>query len=155
MLSVATVEWIFDAGRRTVRNVVSTEPDWTRMGQAAKRRRGELGVTQEQLVRPGLAIQTIRQIEKGKPDGVAFRPNTLATMSAALRWPADALERIAQGEAPPTPVPVELTDRVDALEANVRAIQADLADSRSMLRQLLRLAGAPDEEAPSSRPTRL
>lgn len=132
-------------------DVVKTNPDWERMGQAAKRRRGELALTQEDLVRRGLAIQTIRQIEKGKPDGVAFRPNTLATMSAALRWPADALERIAYGEQAPTPVPIEVTDRLDALEADVSSLREDLGEFRSMLRQLLRLAGAPAEEVPSSR----
>lgn len=134
---------------------MGTDPDWERMGQAAKRRRGELGLTQEQLVRQGLAIQTIRQIEKGKPDGVAFRPNTLATMSAALRWPADALERIASGGEPPAPVPLEVTDRLDALEADVRSLRDGQAEFESMLRQLLRLAGAPVEEARGSRPSRL
>lgn len=116
-------------------------PDWKRMGQAAKQRRGELHLRQDELVQPGLSIQTVRLIEKGEPDSKGFRPNTLATMSSALQWPRDALERIANGEPAPESRGVDLEQRMDAVEADLKELRSDVEEFRELLRQLIRLGG--------------
>lgn len=120
---------------------MTKQPDWKRMGQAAKERRGALGLLQKDLVAPGLSIDTIRGIEAGRPDGESFRLNTLATMSVALRWPADTLLAIANG----SPVPesdVTAEKRLDIVEAEIRAIRQDQAEFRRLLEELVRLGSA-------------
>lgn len=125
---------------------MTKDRDWKRMGRAATDRRGALNLKQDDLVRPGLSIQTIRTIERGEPDGAAFRPSTLAAMSAALKWPAGTLISIAEGgPIPETNVDVEL--RLDDVEAQVATVRSDVAEIRQLLQQLLRL-GAERVEGP-------
>lgn len=87
-------------------------PDWKRMGAAARRRRGELGFRQVDVAREGLSVETIRRIEAG--DQATYRTSTLAAYASRLGWPPDALETIARGGDPPTPV--DVTARIADVE---------------------------------------
>jgi hypothetical protein len=122
------------------------------MGKAAKVRRGALGLPQTALVRPGLSIDTIRGIERGEPDKNAFRPNTLATMSVALRWSPGTLSSIAIGGEIPDDGNLDLETRLDAVENDLRSLREDQAEFRRLLEQLVRFGAAGLEAAEGSRP---
>lgn len=109
------------------------------MGRAAKERRGALQVKQSDLVRPGLSADTIGKIERGEPDGQAFRPNTLATMSRALRWSAGTLQAIAEGGDIPVDLGGDVERRLDLVEAEISALRSDQEEFRRLLEQLVRL----------------
>lgn len=59
-----------------------------------RRRREALGLTQEGC---GVSSSLVKNIEAGKAPG-GGRGATRARFMRALRWPADALERLAAGE---------------------------------------------------------
>lgn len=102
------------------------------MGTAAKRRRAELGLTQAELLdrmEPPLGIETLRRVEAG--DQPNYRLTTLAAVSRALGWPANALEQIAHGENPPAdeldPRRLDqIEERLNRLEGSVDALLAQL-----------------------------
>lgn len=95
-------------------------PDWRRMAAAARRRRAELGLRQEDVrdrMDAPIGIETIRRVEAGDQGG--YRLTTLAAISRALEWPADMLERIAHGDTPGT----DVDDRLSGLEARTAALE--------------------------------
>lgn len=72
-----------------------------RVGRAIKRRRHELGISQDEAVDragKGAAKPVWSIIENGRQD--SFKPRTLAAICRALDWQPDSLERIAAGEDP-------------------------------------------------------
>lgn len=66
------------------------------VGSILRKRREALGLTQEQCE---VSSALVKQIERGTapPTG---RGGTRAIYLRALRWPADAMERLLQGEDP-------------------------------------------------------
>jgi hypothetical protein len=54
------------------------------------------------------------------------RPRTLARVSEALGWPADALEKVGQGEPPPNERTIE--ERLSDLETRLDQVMRLLAD---------------------------
>lgn len=71
--------------------------DWKRMGAAVRARREALRLTQDQAAaRASVGVTTWRQVELGNQQ--RYRGLTLAAVSQALDWPADACARIAEGE---------------------------------------------------------
>lgn len=68
----------------------------TEVGHAVRRRRESLGLTQEGC---GVSSSLVKQIEKGEAPGEG-RGSTRSKFMRALRWPPDALERLAAGADP-------------------------------------------------------
>jgi len=69
------------------------------VGTLVKERREALGIRQEAI--EGVSSSLVRQIEQGRApkDG---RGITRAALTTALRWPANAIERLYAGEDPAT-----------------------------------------------------
>ena len=71
--------------------------NWNEVGRQVAQRRGELGLTQEQI--PGVSSSTVRLIERGARD--SYRAATLAAVEKALRWASGSIENgILRGEQP-------------------------------------------------------
>ncbi len=98
---------------------MSKEPDWLKMAEAVRNRRGELGLTQDEVVErmdPPIGIQTYRRVEAG--DQPNYRPTTLAAVARALDWPSDMLTRLATGRSGKATAAhlTEIDRRLDSLE---------------------------------------
>lgn len=95
---------------------------WQRVGSAIGARMAALGVTMAELVRTsGVSDTTLYGYIGGAP---IVRRDKERGLLAALRWPADAFDRIARGEdltnfgaGGPADALAELVARVEALEA--------------------------------------
>lgn len=77
---------------------VMSDEALTRLGEATRLRRIELGLTQEELMDlGGPSPATVRYIEHASKEG--FRPATLRSLERALQWPDGHADRILAGEA--------------------------------------------------------
>jgi DNA-binding XRE family transcriptional regulator len=98
--------------------------DWTRAGQAAAARRGELELTQGQLAaRADVDAKTIYNLEVAGRKPIARNRSRIET---ALEWPHGRLERIAN-EAEHEPEPGHGSDAdaaADELERNAAQMLA-------------------------------
>lgn len=73
-----------------------------------KRRMTALALKQKRLAdQSGVSVITLRELQTGVVRD--RQPSTLAAISRALQWPADALERIAEGEDPDEVIPQSQT----------------------------------------------
>ena len=105
-----------------------------RVGRAVAARRGELGMTQQELAdRAGVDLKTVYNLESGTRWPIA---KTRAAVSAALQWEGDALTAIAD-EGPellPEPAAESAEDEAYAVVTALRArrgepgVWADLRD---------------------------
>lgn len=87
-----------------------TAGDWTRLGDAIRRRRVSLRMTQEQLAEAAnVSVNTIRNLEQGK----RARQLTLPPINAALGWVEDSYILVLDGGVPVVEDPPEPAD--DAL----------------------------------------
>lgn len=78
---------------------MSTEHDWHRLGDAVRRRRERLGLTQQEVAgRGGPSTATMRQIEGALADG--YRAKTLYALDEALGWFRGTCLSIFEGEYP-------------------------------------------------------
>lgn len=107
-------------------------PDWTKAAEAAKERRAELGITQDEVVGRmpvdvRIDVETYRRFERHEKK--SYRRTTLALISQALDWPPDTLWNVAFGGATPTPNPEmdELRERVRRLEEVIDGLRAAIA----------------------------
>lgn len=92
--------------------------DWQAVADAINTRMDQLDMTQAELAkRSGVAVATLRQIQHAVPKRRS--PRTLADISEALQWPATHLERVADGEQPPS----SDLDRIGRLELAVANLQ--------------------------------
>lgn len=84
---------------------VATRKDWTRLAEAARDRRNELGLTQEDVTAAGgPSTSTMRLIEGALQDG--YTPVILRRLETALRWaPGSARALLTAGD--PVPLPGE------------------------------------------------
>lgn len=76
------------------------------------------GLKQKDVVdRSGISRETVGPVLAGKPG--AYRPATLARISLAVGKPADAIQRILDGEDPPSweEGPANLSDLVGEIQA--------------------------------------
>jgi len=95
-----------------VSDVDQTDPSelkaqWTRVGEAVKDRRLELGWTQQEAAdRSGVSLATWRLIESAGRE--RFQELTLRGLVRGLGWPVGAIEQLRAGG--PAPGPEELTD---------------------------------------------
>lgn len=110
------------------------------MGQAAKLRRGALGLTQEELIEKmpehqRIGIETLRRVEAGSRS--TYHPGTLAAVSVALDWPADALWNEAHGE-----------ENAGAVHARLDEIDTRLSRVEETVDELLARVPPADEPAP-------
>lgn len=81
------------------------EPDYQRLAQFVKRRRKDLGLTQEQVRgRGGPSSATQRQIERGEP--IDYRSGTTQPLEHALEWVAGSVRSVLSGGVP-VPYPPE------------------------------------------------
>ena len=75
---------------------MAKDGDLRRVGRAVAARRGELGLTQQDLAdAAGVDLKTVYNLESGTRWPIA---KTRAAITAALGWPPDALGAIAVGE---------------------------------------------------------
>ena len=75
---------------------------WTRVGDAVKDRRLELGWTQQEAAdRAGVSLATWRLIELAGRE--RFQELTLRGLVRGLGWPVGAIERLRAGGPPPGP----------------------------------------------------
>ncbi|WP_280470956.1 helix-turn-helix domain-containing protein [Nocardia cyriacigeorgica] len=82
-----------------------------RLGAAVKRRRDELGLTQQEVAQAGGPSDTTQGgIEMGTARGVS--PSTLRKLDSALRWRAGSARAVMEGGADPVP------DETPAIDAN-------------------------------------
>ncbi|MGH3443267.1 MAG: helix-turn-helix domain-containing protein [Nitriliruptorales bacterium] len=106
---------------------------WEEVAAAVRRRRGELGIQQNELAElAAVDVSTLRNIEHVRR--TSYDPVTLAKVSRALGWETDGIDRVLAGEEPrerPEPVPAdtgvtETARLLGALEERVRAIERRL-----------------------------
>jgi DNA-binding XRE family transcriptional regulator len=82
---------------------VAKSDEVQRVGRAVAARRGELGLTQQELADDaGVDIKTVYNLESGARWPIA---KNRAALAVALRWEPDGLAVIAAGEVPATPPP--------------------------------------------------
>lgn len=101
--------------------------DWHRVGQRARERREELGLSQEKVGHDaGVSAYTIRLIEKGERG--SFRAATMRAVSTALGWDPGAIEAIRQGKEPGDAIDayegpaLGLEERMERVERRVQKI---------------------------------
>jgi len=83
--------------------LVAKGDELRRVGRAVAARRGELGLTRQELAdEAGVDLKTIYNLESGTRWPIA---RTRASVAAALGWTADALDGIAAGYGTPSGLP--------------------------------------------------
>lgn len=105
---------------------VEDAPQTKHMGDVIRRRREELGLTQQQAAaRADIALSTWGQYEGGRTEG---RGLTRAAIARALGWRADAMELILAGGDPVADpqLYVSPTDRRDHPPAAEPALQGKI-----------------------------
>lgn len=108
-----------------------TTDEWARVGAAVRERREGLGLTQLQLAtQAGVSESMVRVLETARR--TSYRGGNLRAIARALNWPDDAIDRVLAGRPPDErlspPDERPLTDRLEALEAEVARLRAELAD---------------------------
>jgi transcriptional regulator with XRE-family HTH domain len=93
------------------------------LATAVSDRMAELGLDQRALaVRSGVAPSTIRDLQQGHVRD--YRPATLAKLSRALEWPAEALIRLISS----LPQPRAAASGVDPSYERPRLVETDVLD---------------------------
>lgn len=101
--------------------------DWQRVASAVRRRRGEIGLTQDEAAElAGIGLSTWTNVESAR--GESYRPKTLVAICRALGWKSDSIERLLIGE--PAEVADGQTDGSPAVNELVRSA-LDRAESQS------------------------
>lgn len=73
--------------------------NWKLIGDAVRARREELAMSQHDAAEAaGVSVPTWGVIENARQDG--YKPRTVMRVCRALKWQADAFERIDQGLEP-------------------------------------------------------
>jgi transcriptional regulator with XRE-family HTH domain len=112
-----------------------------RVGRAVAARRGELGMTRQELAdAAGVDVKTVFNLESGTRWPIA---KTRAAVSAALGWGGDALAAISDGSAPPASRD-DTPDELPVSPAMREAMQDFLAEVQLAVRRAQRQhPGAP------------
>lgn len=72
--------------------------NWDHVAEALKARAAELGLIQAELARrSGVSDTALRGFYNGRP---VVRQDVKWKLASALRWPTDAIDRLAEGEEP-------------------------------------------------------
>lgn len=108
-----------------------TTDEWARVGAAVRERREGLGLTQLELAtQAGVSESMVRVLETARRAN--YRAGNLRAIARVLQWPDDAIDRVLAGRPPDErlspPDERPLTDRLEALEAEVARLRAELAD---------------------------
>lgn len=111
---------------------------------AVKTRRLQLGLTQAKVVNTaGVSLSTYQRYETG--DYREGQPLTEHRIATALRWPTDAFDTLRAGNVPAEVVePVaepDGGDAVGALQAELAALRADVAELTYLHGELLLRVG--------------
>lgn len=124
---------------------VTEAMNWKAASDAAAARRAELRLTQEQVIEQmgeiAIHIDAYRKFERNEQDN--YRRTTLAAISQALGWPADALWSIAEGRTTPV-VATEVTE----LRAEVEGLAATIAEIAAAVARLEEYVLRSGEESP-------
>lgn len=92
--------WTFPNLSARMADVAAGELDWKRLGDLARRRREDLGLTQAEVqARGGPSVATLRYIESAAQEG--YRGSVLRNLERALDWPPDTIDTILAGGNPP------------------------------------------------------
>lgn len=133
--------------------------DGAAVAEAINARMQELGITQTDLSsKSGVSLATLREVQH---NAVARqrRPRTLSALSSAFGWPPGHLHRVSRGigagsgAAPahtstaPRSEYKEITEQLDALQAEVREIGRRLDERLTRLEQAVQPAVRPRREA--------
>lgn len=79
--------------------VMATTDDWRRLARLVRDRRGDLGMTQEEVTAAGgPSNSTVRLIEGARRPG--YRPATLRALERALRWERGSARAVLDGGDP-------------------------------------------------------
>lgn len=124
---------------------------WQAVAQAVIQRRGELGMTQDELaIASGVSASTVRYIEGATRAG--YRWLTLAKLASALEWPAARFTELLAGAGPEDFSEPTLADDLTAQRLN--DIEDRLDDLAAKVGEIYdRLIGpkAPSRKAPPRR----
>lgn len=102
---------------------MENQGSWARLGDAVRRRRDRLGVTQEDVAaKGGPSTATLRSIEAGAT--TSYRAKTLYSLDAALGWMRGTSIAIAEGEVPSH---FAFSTFDEFVEAVVRDVSAEIA----------------------------
>jgi pimeloyl-ACP methyl ester carboxylesterase len=95
---------------RTTSDVVTGSTDaWAAVGGCvAARRTNVLGVTQSDLVGPGLSLTSIAKLEAGR--STRYRGSTIRALEDALGWERGSVQRVLEGGAPALRTAAETPD---------------------------------------------
>lgn len=87
-------------------------------------RRGELGLTQEQVARRGdIVVRTVQNFESGKWPNARSR----ARLEKAVDWPPGEIDRVASGQGTDN---TPLLAAIDRLQAELDQLRAEYARSQ-------------------------
>ena len=117
---------------------MATSSDWQRLGELVSERRGDLGLTQEDLrAAGGPSTATQRLIEGGHQS--RYQPTILARLETALGWQRGSVRRILAGGDP-----VIVRDEPDLL-ATTPEPDTPADDDRTSVIVLAAISGSPIE----------
>lgn len=107
---------------------MDVDRDWKQAGRAVARRRRQLGFARQvdAAKAAGIGVTTWREVEAGRADGQ--RQGTRAAVAGVLRWPSDAIERLASGEEMPDE-PADAHQRLDAVEERLAVVEAGVIEA--------------------------
>jgi predicted transcriptional regulator len=114
--------------------------DWAAVARAINQRVDELGMAQRTLAeRSQVSSAIIREIQQNK---IHRRRNTktLEALSVALNWHPEHLSAVLEGVEPrevSRPQPDEVSDRLTAMERQLRTISRQLATMNATLEAVL------------------
>lgn len=109
---------------------------WQRLADRVKSRRYDMHLTQTMLAREArTSDRTIGALERAEHG--TYQASTLRSISIALGWTPDSIDRVLAGEQP-----VEATDNAAApdLAAQVAILQRELAELRRVVEALTKTA---------------
>lgn len=136
--------------------VMSEQADWKRVHAAAVDRIAEMGVTLKAFyMRAGISETKFRQLADGEP---IVRHDKIVSLERGLGWAAGSVERVLAGGSPRVAdtddaLTADVHDRLDALEAEVTRLRAQVAEAVSQAEQIAqvlahefgRQVGRPDD----------
>lgn len=104
--------------------------DWDAVASAINTRLAELDLTQRELSeRSGVSTATLRQLQNNY-EPRRRSPRTLAAVSEALRWSADHLSRVLEGDSP------TVVEDAESLRADVARLSRELDEIRERVASL-------------------